>query len=1003
MGLGKRWWAGQLAGWLLAAVVVTYATWFFGFATVHDGPLGAVPVRALASDRQFSDVQEMVGILGQAPEQAVVKTGIHKPTTWILATIPRGLRFQGRTIHLTEKSIARGEAVLLNARGQAVLWSMFGVGLTPLEARRALPGYSLEIPSDWNDREDLTLVVRVEPAGVTNSLAIDLWYTKRFQDAQFKLQQRTAMLIGALMLLTAYALAAAQAGKVPYLLVFAFWLVARCGFVMSTDGFSFFSFGVHAGSPLGLGLRQVALLSFPFASALLLWSLTQAELQGTFVRRLLLAVLVASCGATLVVGVLPSPVFQVLLWLSAATVIATVLTVIIAGFRRINNTTTRWYFGGLLVDVAAGLNQLIQSMGYATPLPLLSLQPVSLLSAMLPGLAGGSMVAKERARRMQAQEAVIEVLGRYESVYRTVPIGLVSFGPDDQAERFNDGFARMFGLPSPLAGAHGAPQSGVQDAGRAAATIDMPAIDRVFPVALRNRIRAELASDGECDFPYRIGDELQGRWLRILASGTHASFEASVTDITEHKNTERRLAHAAEHDALTGALNRRGLVRRITRLLDAGTGHGIGKASLLYLDLDRFKLLNDLFGHPAGDVVLQEVVSRLQAALGDKTAVARLGGDEFAALLDADGSADHEELAQRALQAIAGEPFRIPPRSFSVTASVGLFRFAAGLSSEALIAGADRACLDAKRKGRNQVVIQNDASALIKRQMAELAVLADLGDSDTFGEFELTIQPIVSLHDPRRMGGEVLLRHRARDGSLQPADHLTDAAAERGEMCNVDRWMLRQSLHWLSRHGERFGQLDFLSLNLSATSLNDEFFKTFVLALLRKHHHIAHLVVVEIDEGVAMQDVFVMEKFIAQLRETGARLALDDFGSSASSFASLSDVGASYLKIDGRFVRSLSEQASSTTVIRTINVLAHELGMECIADSIDDAGTLALVRQLGADYGQGSALCEPLPLAEFEALCAAGRIEHPPEIRRALGGTAAVSARPQATLPVPVV
>ena len=249
----------------------------------------------------------------------------------------------------------------------------------------------------------------------------------------------------------------------------------------------------------------------------------------------------------------------------------------------------------------------------------------------------------------------------------------------------------------------------------------------------------------------------------------------------------------------------------------------------------------------------------------------------------------------------------------------------------------------------------------------------------------------------------MLLRHRAQDGSLQPADHLTDAAEARGEMANVDRWLLRQSLHWLSRNGERFGMLDFLSLNLSGSSLNDEFFKTFVLALLRKHHHIAHLVVIEITEGVAMQDVFVMEKFIAQVRETGARLALDDFGSSYSSFASLNDVGASYLKIDGRFVRSLSEQASSTTVIRTINVLAHELGMECIAESIEDAATLALVRKLGADYGQGAALCPPLPLPEFEAICEAGRIEHPAEIRRALGDGIALSARSRPALPVPVV
>src|SRR5690606_22247445 len=205
----------------------------------------------------------------------------------------------------------------------------------------------------------------------------------------------------------------------------------------------------------------------------------------------------------------------------------------------------------------------------------------------------------------------------------------------------------------------------------------MATLAAAFPVALRNRIRAELHETGECDFPYRLGEDGQARWLRIMARGSQAACEASVSDITEHKNTERRLAHAAEHDALTGALNRRGLVRQLGRVLQEGAE--VSRHSLVYLDLDRFKLLNDLFGHPAGDLVLQEVVSRLQAALGESTAVARLGGDEFAALLDLHSIVGHEEQARRALQAIAGEPFCIPGRSFTVTASVGLFRFAAGL------------------------------------------------------------------------------------------------------------------------------------------------------------------------------------------------------------------------------------------------------------------------------------------------------------------------------------
>src|SRR5690606_19438068 len=276
---------------------------------------------------------------------------------------------------------------------------------------------------------------------------------------------------------------------------------------------------------------------------------------------------------------MPPAIFQLLMWGSAGLVIVAILAVIVGGFRLINNTVTRWYLGGLLLDVMAGLNELVVSLGFESPLPWLNLQQVSLVSAMLTGVAVGSMVSKEREKRLRAQEAAIDLLGKYEMVYRTVPIGLVSFGPEDRVERFNAGFARMFGLPLPARGCAPADDPAV-----------MATLAEAFPVALRNRIRAELHESGECDFPYRLGEDGQARWLRIMARGSQAAFEASVSDITEHKNTERRLAHAAEHDALTGALNRRGLVRLLGRALQEGGD--VTRHSLVYLDLDRFKLLN---------------------------------------------------------------------------------------------------------------------------------------------------------------------------------------------------------------------------------------------------------------------------------------------------------------------------------------------------------------------------------------------------------------------------
>ena len=732
--------AGQLAGWLLTAVVLAYAAWFFGYATVHEGPLLSIPSRIVASDRPLTDLPAMLAELAGLPPRVLNRTGIGKPTTWLQANVPKGVQGQARTLHLSEKNIARGDAALVTAEGYMVMGSVFGVALPPLAARRALPGYAIDIPDAWNET-DLQLVLRLEPAGVTNSLGVDLWDAHRFQDAQFKLVQRKTMLIGALMLLTVYALAAAQAGKAAYLLVFAFWLVARCAFVIASGGFGFFSFGEAAGSPLGMGLRQLALLSFPCAGALLVWTLTQAELRGTLARSLLQKIVVFSCCATLIVGFLPSDLFQVVLWLTGGLVMSAIMIVIASGLRLLKDATARWYLGALLVDVAAGVNQLLLSLGFVSPAPSFDIEQVSLICALMTGVAVGSTVSKERARRRLAQESAIAALAKYEAVYRTVPIGLISFGPDDRAERFNDGFARMFGLPLPVEEDGSGRRIRVADDQVAGAS----ALDQVFPVALRSRIRAELLLSGECDFPYMTGEEGQQRWLRLLARGTPSSFEASVTDITEHKNTENRLSHAAEHDALTGALNRRGLTRRIGRQVEEPGD--ITRLSLVYLDLDRFKLLNDLFGHQAGDAVLKEVVSRLQSALGEKVGIARLGGDEFAALLDADSSDRHEALALRTLDAIAGTPFEVAARSFAVTASVGMFRFAAGLSQEALIGGADRACLDAKRKGRNQVVIQNDASATIRQQAAERSVPTELGDADRFGEFELTIQPIISLHD----------------------------------------------------------------------------------------------------------------------------------------------------------------------------------------------------------------------------------------------------------------
>jgi EAL domain-containing protein (putative c-di-GMP-specific phosphodiesterase class I) len=221
----------------------------------------------------------------------------------------------------------------------------------------------------------------------------------------------------------------------------------------------------------------------------------------------------------------------------------------------------------------------------------------------------------------------------------------------------------------------------------------------------------------------------------------------------------------------------------------------------------------------------------------------------------------------------------------------------------------------------------------------------------------------------------LLLRHRGGDDSLVSAGSLIATAEKNGEMASIDRWVLNQALTWLSANEQAIDELGFVAVNLSGGSLNDEFFKTFVIALLQRHPVAASRVVLEITETVATQDIFMTRQFAGAVRATGARIALDDFGSGYSNFSSLTDMPASFLKIDGRFVNSLRKNAhdhngTGLSIIRTISLLAHELQMSCVAEWVEDLETLQTLRALGVDFAQGHAIAHPVQLDRL--LAAAG-------------------------------
>lgn len=985
----------QLAGWVLLLILFSYLVWLFAYPMAYSKPDQVLSYRILASSKNFNELTNVLGPLReQGPDITLGANHAQLKTLWVLARIPADTVERSRVLHISNRSVLKGDAVILDEFGQALLYSHFSSDQDPVNAARALPGYAVTLPElplplpaghrRFSGEHDLTLVLRLELATPGLALSLNLWDSERFVEAQRQIEQQGTMLGSILVLMGLTAFVAGQLMHLRVVRMLAFWLGARAAYLLSAGGYLQFWLGISATGAVGTALEQMAQMSLPCASATLMWSLMESRLKGHRFGTWLHGMAILTVFALVVSGLLPAEIFQTLLYLVAAAVIATVVGLMVVNLSHRVSLMSIWYLCTPCLDGLAAANTLLYLLGITSaPLPWLDLQSTTLLAVMNASTAVIGYLAHERSHQLRTQEATMDALGRYQATYKTIPIGLLSFDNSSNIERYNEVSTRLFNVPldgqdpvdetadGPRPPGGGSPAGATPAFARSVDNGTLQALNEAFPADLLERIRQDLSSFDEADFVWRLEQEDGHRWLRVQARKTDTGHDVSLTDVTALKQAEHHLIHESQHDKLTGALNRHGLELRIESLL--ADPDSVGQVAVCYVDLDRFKVLNDVFGHQAGDAVLCDVVRRLRSRLGSQVEIARMGGDEFALLLHT-SDPPHSLQAHRALDAIAGRPFDISRKRFAVTASVGLCPLGEGQGHAELIDGADRACREAKRKGRNQVVVLAEADTDSERgsQQVEIEVLDRLRKTKEFSDFELAIQPVVGLGDSNRLGGEILLRHHTPDGTLRSPTGLIEAAIYRGEMATIDRWVLAETLRWLSVNERNFRALDFISLNLSAEALSDEAFKTHLIGQVRRHQHVASRLVIEINETVAMQDGYMMKRLIGTLRQYGVRAALDNVGSGFMNLQAISEIGASYLKIDGSFTTSMAQQGSGQVVLRTITVLAHELGIASVAKSVQARTVLPVLEDIGVDYGQGQALGAPMPLAEFEKLVGLG-------------------------------
>jgi diguanylate cyclase (GGDEF)-like protein/PAS domain S-box-containing protein len=431
-------------------------------------------------------------------------------------------------------------------------------------------------------------------------------------------------------------------------------------------------------------------------------------------------------------------------------------------------------------------------------------------------------------------------------------------------------------------------------------------------------------------------------------------------DVSESRELNRRLSYHASHDILTGLVNRREFESRIDRALKSARARETSYA-LLYLDLDRFKIINDTCGHQAGDTLLGQLGALLKARIRWRDCLARLGGDEFGVLLESCSLDEALTSAQALVTAIDEFKFNWEDRAFKLTVSIGVVPITSESTDVAsIITAADSACQAAKESGRNRVHCFEENDIDLMRRRREIQWAARINNALEEGRFELFRQTIMPLQEVARGEHyELLLRMRDESGSLVSPDLFITAAERYGIMPNVDRWVVESAFRWLVSEADERARLSMCSINLSGQTLADDKFLPFVIEQFQRSGLDASCICFEITETSAIGNFAQASRFINALKELGCMFALDDFGTGLSSFGYLKHFPVDFLKIDGSFVKEILHDPIDREMVRSINEIGHLTNKKTIAEYSENAEIITMLRGMGVDYAQGYGVSEP--------------------------------------------
>jgi diguanylate cyclase (GGDEF)-like protein/PAS domain S-box-containing protein len=448
------------------------------------------------------------------------------------------------------------------------------------------------------------------------------------------------------------------------------------------------------------------------------------------------------------------------------------------------------------------------------------------------------------------------------------------------------------------------------------------------------------------------------------AEGRVLFYEGTLTDITASHELSQQLSYEASHDPLTGLANRREFELRLQRALEMTQATGATHA-VCFMDLDRFKVINDTGGHVAGDELLRALGQMLQQRVRAADLVARLGGDEFAVLLHNCGPDAATQVANNLLKAVGEFQFVWGLNTYTLGVSIGLVAVDSHFKRIAQVMNAaDAACYAAKDSGRNCVFVYQEDASLVARRHGEMDWVLRAKRALAENRLFLEAQPILPLApgSDEPMLYELLVRMKDESGRSVPPGAFLPSVERYNLSVRYDRWVINSALEWMSTHGPAMSAFSRFFVNLSRDTVADPETAPFVRQALATYGIDPRRLGFEIAESVAIGNLTRANQLISDLRRVGCTTSLDDFGSGVSSFAYLKALGVDYLKIDGMFVGNISQDKVDYAMVRSIKDIGHVMGKKVIAESVETAAVLEKLRELGVDYAQGFEVGAPRPI-----------------------------------------